>query len=101
MPAVFTEWVDGGNLAEEVRSGRLYDGGPRRALSRILDVAVQLAWGLDHAHAQGLVHQDMKPANAMITREGLAKVTDFGLARALTAAGERSVAGSTGESQWS
>lgn len=58
-------------------------------LNRILDIAIQLAWGLDHAHAHGLVHQDMKPANAMITRKGLAKVTDFGLAKARAAAGER------------
>lgn len=87
LPAVFAEWVDGGDLADEVRTGHLYAGGPRRALSRILDVAVQLAWGLDHAHSNGLVHQDMKPANAMITGAGMAKVTDFGLARARAAAG--------------
>jgi WD40 repeat protein len=89
VPSVFAEWVDGGTLAEEVRSRRLYEGGAMRALSRILDIAVQCAWGLDHAHAQGLVHQDVKPANIMIDRDGLTKVTDFGLARARVVAGER------------
>lgn len=89
VPSVFAEWVDGGTLAEEVRSQRLYEGGAPRTLSRILDIALQCAWGLDHAHAQGLVHQDVKPANIMIDQDGLTKVTDFGLARARVAAGER------------
>src|SRR5437773_12207232 len=52
------------------------------ALDEMLDVAIQFAWGLNYAHEQGLVHLDVKPANVMITSDGLAKVTDFGLARA-------------------
>ena len=91
LPHVFAEWVDGGNLAEWVRDRRLYVGGPRVALERILDVAVQAAWGLEHAHAGGLVHQDVKPANVMLTGSGVAKVTDFGIARARMAAGEAAV----------
>src|SRR5262249_47562582 len=47
-----------------------------------LDVAIQLSWGLDHAHAQGLIHRDVKPGNVLLTPEGVAKVTDFGMARA-------------------
>lgn len=88
VPRVFAEWVDGGSLAEWVRDRRVYDGGPAAALERILDVAIQFARGLDHAHAQGLIHQDVKPANVMLTRDGLVKVTDFGLARAGAMAGE-------------
>ncbi|MFD3621068.1 protein kinase [Streptomyces sp. NPDC058676] len=80
LPRVFAEWVDGGSLAEAVTDGRLYEGGPVDALRRILDTAVQMAWGLDHAHAAGLVHQDVKPANVMLEPDGTAKVTDFGLA---------------------
>ncbi|MFC9624936.1 protein kinase [Streptomyces sp. NPDC056930] len=80
LPRVFAEWVDGGSLAEAVTGGRLYEGGPVTALRRILDIAVQIAWGLDHAHAAGLVHQDVKPANVMLEPDGTAKVTDFGLA---------------------
>ncbi|MGW2716007.1 protein kinase domain-containing protein, partial [Streptomyces sp. NPDC001356] len=80
LPRVFAEWIDGGSLAEAVRGGRLYEGGHRVALGRILDVAVQMAWGLAHAHDSRLVHQDVKPANVMLQRDGTAKVTDFGLA---------------------
>lgn len=85
-PRVFAEWVDGGSLADAIRTRRLYEGD--RVLGRLLDVAIQFAWGLDHAHAQGLVHQDVKPANVMLARDGTVKVTDFGLAKARAMAGE-------------
>ena len=48
----------------------------------MLDIAIQFAWGLHYSHEQGLIHQDVKPGNVMITSDGIAKVTDFGLARA-------------------
>lgn len=83
IPHVFAEYVEGGDLARRIRSGKLYDGGPRAALRAILDVAIQLAWGLRHAHAQRVVHQDVKPANVLLAADGTAKITDFGLARAL------------------
>lgn len=47
-----------------------------------MDIAIQFAWGLHSAHEQGLIHQDVKPANVLMTPEGTAKVTDFGLAQA-------------------
>lgn len=87
IPRVFAEWVDGGSLDEAVRTGRLYEGGPEDALQRILDVAVQTAWGLAHAHDSGLVHQDVKPANIMLEQDWTAKVTDFGLAGGNTSFG--------------
>ncbi|TDD74227.1 protein kinase [Actinomadura darangshiensis] len=85
MPRVFAEWVDGGSLAQAVDSGELYAGDPEAALARILDIAVQTAWGLTHAHEAGLVHQDVKSANVMLEPDGTAKVTDFGLAKARAA----------------
>ncbi|MBF8185386.1 protein kinase [Nonomuraea sp. K274] len=91
VPRVFAEWLDGGSLAEAVRDGHLYAGGPREALRRILDIAVQTAWGLRHAHRHGIVHQDVKPANVLLAGDGTAKITDFGLARARAAAGEGTV----------
>ncbi|MEV5614027.1 protein kinase [Streptomyces sp. NPDC052225] len=90
VPRVFAEYVDGGSLGDWIRDRRLYRGDARGSLARILDVAVQFAWGLAHAHSHGLVHQDVKPANVLIEAAGeqdiTAKVTDFGLARARAAA---------------
>lgn len=79
IPRVFAEYVKGGTLADWVHDGRLYAGGPDAAVERILDVAIQFAWGLAYAHENGLVHQDVKPANVLLTPEGVAKVSDFGL----------------------
>ncbi|NEA26345.1 WD40 repeat domain-containing serine/threonine protein kinase, partial [Actinomadura bangladeshensis] len=87
VPRVFAEWVGGGSLAQAVDGGQLYEGGPEAALARILDIAVQTAWGLAHAHEAGLVHQDVKSANVMLEPDGTAKVTDFGLAKARAASG--------------
>jgi WD40 repeat protein len=82
IPRVFAEYVEGGSVKEWIDSRRLYEGGPQEALKRILDIAIQMAWGLDFAHEQGLIHQDVKPANVLMQTDGRAKVTDFGLAKA-------------------
>jgi WD40 repeat protein/serine/threonine protein kinase len=79
MPRVFAECMEGGSLKNWMEDGRLYAGGEQEALKRILDCAIQFAWGLGYAHEKGLVHQDVKPANALMTPEGMLKVTDFGL----------------------
>jgi WD40 repeat protein len=82
LPRVFVEFVEGGSLGDWIRTGQLYEGGPKQALRRMLDVAIQFAWGLDYVHELGLIHQDVKPLNVMMTADGAAKVTDFGLANA-------------------
>jgi WD40 repeat protein/serine/threonine protein kinase len=81
LPVVFSEFIDGGTLGDWISSGKIYTGGSRQALGMILDIAIQMAWGLHHAHQQGIVHQDVKPANVMMATEGIAKITDFGLAK--------------------
>ncbi len=90
IPVIFAEFVEGGSLKEWIDSRKLYKSGSQEALKRILDIAIQAAWGLHHAHQQGLVHQDVKPANIMMMLDGTAKITDFGLAKARASAGERS-----------
>jgi WD40 repeat protein/serine/threonine protein kinase/DNA-directed RNA polymerase subunit RPC12/RpoP len=76
LPRVFAEFIDGGSLQDWIKSSRIANVG------EALDVAIQFAWGLHYSHERGLTHQDIKPANVMMTSSGVAKVTDFGLARA-------------------
>lgn len=80
--AIFAEYVDGGTLADWIRDRRL------TTLEQILDVAIQFAWGLHALHEHGLIHQDVKPGNVLMTSEGIAKVTDFGLSRARLRGGD-------------
>ncbi|NCC35469.1 MAG: hypothetical protein EOM24_26165, partial [Chloroflexia bacterium] len=56
--------------------------GKLTGLEQILDVAIQFAWGLHAIHERGLIHQDVKPGNVLMTSDGVPMVTDFGLARA-------------------
>lgn len=89
IPVVFAEYLAGGSLQEWIRSRRLYTQTGivfQTPLQRILDIAIQSAWGLHYAHKQGLVHQDIKPANMMLTPDGAVKITDFGIATTKTMA---------------
>ncbi len=76
IPRVFAELVEGGSLEDWIKQGKI------TTCEQALDIAIQFAWGLAYAHEQGLVHRDVKPANVLMTPDGIAKVTDFGLARA-------------------
>jgi serine/threonine protein kinase/WD40 repeat protein len=83
IPLLFVELVEGGSLADAMRREAFYGGAPGDVVRRVLDLCVQTARGLEHAHRLGFVHQDIKPANVLLGAEGTAKLTDFGLAAAV------------------
>jgi len=75
---IVMEYVDGQDLKTLIRQrGRI-------GVHQALDIALQISAGVGHAHQAGIIHCDIKPQNVLLTRDGRAKVTDFGIARALS-----------------
>jgi len=75
---IVMEYVEGKTLKELIVDSGTLDS----ALA--VDIALQIAEALRHAHQHGVIHRDIKPLNILMTRDGQAKVTDFGIARAIT-----------------
>ncbi len=71
------EFVEGETLQERLANERL-------SIDEALEIALQIAHGLEAAHDAGVIHRDLKPGNVKITPEGKVKILDFGLARADT-----------------
>ncbi len=81
LPFIVMEYVDGPSLREVLAGrGRLSPG-------EALAVLEPVCAGLSRAHARGLVHRDVKPENVLVSRDGVVKVADFGIARAADAGG--------------
>jgi serine/threonine-protein kinase len=70
---IVMEHVDGESLAEALRRGPLPRG-------RVIQLARELGDALDHVHAQGVVHRDVKPANVLLRHDGAVKLADLGIA---------------------
>jgi serine/threonine-protein kinase len=75
------EYVEGKTLYDIMQPPPVGDG---RSFSEAeaLDIIIQVSDALAHAHLRGLIHRDVKPKNIILTKEGVAKLTDLGLARA-------------------
>ncbi len=77
-PVLVLEFIDGQNLADRISAGRV-------PIDDAMVIALQVAEALEAAHDRGIIHRDLKPANVLLTKDGVAKVLDFGLAKALDA----------------
>ncbi|MGQ9730994.1 MAG: tetratricopeptide repeat protein [Candidatus Zipacnadales bacterium] len=77
QPAIFLEYVDGGSVAGLLRERPL-------PVVKAVELALQVCYALQHAHLTAkIIHRDIKPSNILLTKSGIAKVTDFGLAHAV------------------
>jgi serine/threonine protein kinase len=78
------ELVEGQTLAERMqRAGRRGDRAAGLPIVQVIAIARQLVDAFDAAHERGIVHRDLKPANIKVSPEGVVKVLDFGLAKAV------------------
>src|SRR5262245_18766362 len=73
-PYLVTELLEGDTLRERLKQGKI-------PIRKTADYAVQIARGVAAAHDRGIVHHDLKPENIFITRDGVVKILDFGLAK--------------------
>ena len=72
------EYVEGKTIYEDLATGKVFDE------DEALDIIIQVAHALNHAHSCGLIHRDVKPKNIMINTDGVVKLADMGLARETT-----------------
>jgi eukaryotic-like serine/threonine-protein kinase len=81
-------FYEGESLAQRIRKGL--------TAHESVDIATQMARGLEAAHARNVVHRDVKPGNVLITPDGLVKIVDFGLARVITSVSMTQTGGTSG-----
>jgi len=95
-PFLVMECLEGRTLGDRIRAGPI-------PIDDLIEYCIQIADGLDAAHAKGIVHRDIKPANIFVTNRNQIKIMDFGLAKVAAGWGTRSAwigkAGQLGHSQ--
>lgn len=73
-----TEVVDGANLKEHILRNTPLD------IEEVISIAMMTLRGIEHAHDRGIIHRDIKPQNILLDKSGRVKITDFGIAKALS-----------------
>ncbi len=74
---IVMEYIEGKELKDMVKPGHA----PSLQIVEVINIAIQIAEGLEAAHKKGIIHRDIKSQNIMITNEGKVKIMDFGLAK--------------------
>jgi eukaryotic-like serine/threonine-protein kinase len=76
LPYLVTELLEGESVEQRLARGRM-------ALTEAIDISIQVARGLVAAHDKAVIHRDLKPANLFLTKSGVCKILDFGLAKSV------------------
>lgn len=88
VPYVVSELLQGQTLRERMKDGRI-------PVRKTVDYALQIVRGLAAAHERGIIHRDLKPENIFLTRDGLVKILDFGLAKLASGVDDEAVTRAT------
>ncbi|HHX17916.1 MAG TPA: Stk1 family PASTA domain-containing Ser/Thr kinase [Clostridium sp.] len=87
---IVMEYIDGATLKEYIEEKGELDW------KEAVNISIQICLAIEHAHKNNIVHRDIKPHNILFTKDGMAKVTDFGIARAVTSSTITMVGGTIG-----